>query len=78
MYYLKGRLQPTRSLGDYYLKKAEYYSEDGEYDGPYLSCEPKIDEHIITKAHRFMVIASDGLWDVLTRQEVMNTLMEEP
>ena len=25
-FYLKGRLQPTRTIGDYYLKKEQYYT----------------------------------------------------
>lgn len=74
-FYLKGRLQPTRSIGDYYLKKEEYYVGDGTFKGPYLSCNPDIGEFTLTQAHRYMVLASDGLWDVLSRNEVMSSLM---
>ena len=66
-FYLKGRLQPTRTIGDYYLKKEEYYTEGGSFKGPYLTCQPDIEEHLITKAHKFMIVASDGVWDFLTK-----------
>lgn len=41
-YYLKGRLQPTRTIGDYYLKKEQHYQGPGTFQGPYLSCLPDI------------------------------------
>ncbi len=72
---MKGRLQPTRSIGDYYLKKKEYYIGEDIFKGPYLSCIPEIDEHKITKSHKYMVIASDGIWDALSKNEVLNILM---
>lgn len=31
-------LQPTRSIGDYYLKHKQYYLGEDEFKGPYLSC----------------------------------------
>lgn len=75
MFYLKGRLQPTRTIGDYYLKKEQYYSGEGKFKGPYLSCEPDVTEFKLTGGHRYMVLASDGLWDVLSRNDVMASLM---
>ena len=74
-FYLKGRLQPTRTLGDYYLKKKEYYNGEGPFRGPYLSCEPDVNEFKLTSAHKYMVLASDGLWDVLSKGEVIEALM---
>ena len=77
MFYLKGRLQPTRTIGDYYLKKEEHYNGSGEFQGPYLTCQPDVGEHQITQAHRYMVIASDGVWDALGKADVMQLLLEE-
>jgi serine/threonine protein phosphatase PrpC len=37
------------------------------FKGPYLSCEPDILYYKLTKNHKYMVIASDGVWDVLSR-----------
>jgi serine/threonine protein phosphatase PrpC len=68
-------LQPTRTIGDYYLKKKEYYLGGDGFKGPYLSCIPDVTEHQLTKSHKFMVIASDGIWDVLSKNEVMSILM---
>jgi len=42
VFYLKGMLQPTRSIGDYYLKHKEHYFGEDEFKGPYISCEPDI------------------------------------
>lgn len=75
--YLKGRLQPTRTIGDYYLKNKNYYYGDDEFKGPYLSCQPDVNEHHLTSSHKYMVIASDGIWDVLNKNEVMNSLLME-
>ena len=77
VYYLKGRLQPTRTIGDYYLKKEEYYLGEDTYKGPYLNCVPEIGEHKITKAHKYMIIASDGIWDALSKTQLLNILMRE-
>lgn len=74
-YYLKGRLQPTRSLGDYYLKKEEHFAGSGQFKGPYLTSNPDVHDFQLTPAHKYMVLASDGLWDVLSRNEVMLSLM---
>jgi serine/threonine protein phosphatase PrpC len=68
-------LQPTRSIGDYYLKKEEHYVGTGQFKGPYLSCEPDVNEFLLTSAHRYIILASDGLWDVLSTNEVMRSLM---
>lgn len=39
--YTKGRLQPTRSLGDYYLKYKEYnFTNLKVFTGPYIVAEP--------------------------------------
>lgn len=48
VFYLKGRLQPTRTIGDYYLKKEQHFQGPGEFKGPYLTCLPDITEHRIT------------------------------
>lgn len=36
--YVKGRLQPTRSLGDFYLKNSEYnFTNLAIFTGPYIT-----------------------------------------
>jgi pyruvate dehydrogenase phosphatase len=76
-YYLKGRLQPTRTLGDYYLKREQYYQGPGQFKGPYLHCTPDVVEHQLTTAHRYLVVASDGVWDSLTKNQVAQALLRE-
>ena len=50
---LKGSLALTRSLGDHYLKNSG------------LSYEPSLIKKILTPADELLVLASDGLWDVV-------------
>jgi serine/threonine protein phosphatase PrpC len=48
-----GQLAVTRALGDHALKT----------EG--VICSPHVDRHVITPDDRIMIIASDGLWDVV-------------
>ncbi|KAM3300342.1 hypothetical protein ACQJBY_041390 [Aegilops geniculata] len=51
-----GVLSTSRSIGDYYLK-------------PYVSAEPEVTAVERTGKDEFLVLASDGLWDVVSNQE---------
>lgn len=78
--YVKGRLQPTRSLGDLRLKHSEFnnpqnFSSDHDYQsvlktftGPYINWEPEIKVIPLEKSFKAIVLATDGLWDELQRQ----------
>ena len=81
--YVKGRLQPTRSLGDFHLKYAEfnnhvqtkdnskkYKKEIAGFDGPYISSEPDIKIFELTKKDKYLLMATDGLWDFLRSREI--------
>lgn len=76
---LLGELAPLRSLGDYRYKwtteqltklavpfvgqkaiPANYHTP------PYLSARPEIFYHRITPQDSFLILASDGLWDMMT------------
>lgn len=83
--YVKGRLQPTRSLGDFYLKYSEFNGPEYQhgdrsrgrhipapYTPPYISATPEIKTHQLTSKDRFLIIGSDGVWDFLDNQEVSN------
>ena len=48
----------SRSLGDEMAHKIG------------VSCEPELYRHEITPDDKFLVIATDGLWDVLTNDQV--------
>lgn len=58
-------LAMTRSIGDKYLKKVGVINE------------PEITSRHLTKDDKFLVIASDGIWDVLTNEEVTRIIEKE-
>jgi pyruvate dehydrogenase phosphatase len=76
---LLGELAPLRSLGDYRYKwPIEILSDiavplvgqkaipPNYLTPPYLSAKPDIYYHRLAPKDRFLIIASDGLWDMLT------------
>lgn len=74
--YVKGRLQPTRSFGDFRLKYKEFntlpatQSIAAYKQGPYITHEPDIRVFNIQKKHKYIVMGCDGLWDELSKGEV--------
>jgi serine/threonine protein phosphatase PrpC len=48
----------------------EYQSPLKNFSGNYVSPIPEITITPITSDHKYIVMASDGLWDQLGRQEV--------
>jgi serine/threonine protein phosphatase PrpC len=55
-------LSVCRALGD------NHYNDHGDI----ISAKPQVAQEQLTPADRFLVIACDGLWDVLTNQEVVD------
>ncbi|MEK7801575.1 MAG: PP2C family protein-serine/threonine phosphatase, partial [Pseudomonadota bacterium] len=43
---------------------------------PYVTCMPDIFRYKLTSEDKFMVVACDGLWDVLGTQDVTNYILE--
>ncbi|KAK8655032.1 hypothetical protein V6N13_107624 [Hibiscus sabdariffa] len=66
--YLNGQLGVTRALGDWHL---EGMKEMGERVGP-LSAEPELKMITLTKEDEFLIIGSDGIWDVFTSQNAID------
>jgi protein phosphatase 1L len=60
---VEGMLAMSRALGDSELK-------------PYVSSEPRIVEGFFGTENDFVVVACDGVWDVLTLEEVIATVRE--
>ncbi|KAK6942122.1 PPM-type phosphatase-like domain [Dillenia turbinata] len=56
-------LQVTRSIGDDDLK-------------PSVTAEPEITEIGLSAEHEFLVMASDGLWDVVSNEEVVSIISD--
>ncbi|XP_040997309.1 probable protein phosphatase 2C 27 isoform X1 [Juglans microcarpa x Juglans regia] len=62
--YLNGQLGVTRALGNWHL---EGMKGTGERVGP-LSAEPELELVTLTQEDEFLIIGSDGLWDVFSSQ----------
>ncbi|ERM95663.1 hypothetical protein AMTRI_Chr08g207250 [Amborella trichopoda] len=77
---VKGLIQVSRSIGDVYLKKAEFNREplypkfrlSEPIRRPILSAEPSITTHTISALDQFVIFASDGLWEHLSNQEAVD------
>jgi len=50
---VNGKLAISRVLGDFHLR-------------PYVICDPFVDEIKLTSDDKYLIIACDGLWDMLT------------
>ncbi len=84
--YVKGRLQPTRSLGDFYLKYKEFNDPPDnigeryakrvidDFNGPYIDHLPEVNIYELTEDDEFLVLATDGLWDWLNENEVADII----
>ncbi|XP_061366639.1 probable protein phosphatase 2C 38 [Gastrolobium bilobum] len=83
---VKGLIQVSRSIGDAYLKKAEFNREPLPYkfrlhepfSKPILSYEPSISMHKLHPDDQFIIFASDGLWEHLSNQEAVNIVSNNP
>lgn len=80
--YVKGRLMPTRTFGDFYLKSQEFNNPDkmtSEYgfkkqrienfSGPYITHKPDIQVNDVHLDDKYVILATDGLWDEISEQE---------
>ncbi|XP_053305627.1 pyruvate dehydrogenase [acetyl-transferring]-phosphatase 2, mitochondrial [Spea bombifrons] len=52
------------------------YSPSNYHTPPYLTAAPEITYHKLRTQDKFLVMASDGLWDMLENQEVVNLVAE--
>lgn len=63
----------SRSFGDYALKK----KLKKKCGSPLISAEPNCIIQRLTEHHRFLILASDGLWDMLTNEDVIQILHDK-
>ncbi|KMT01359.1 hypothetical protein BVRB_9g213730 [Beta vulgaris subsp. vulgaris] len=83
---VKGLIQVSRSIGDVYLKKAEYNREPlfakfrlrEPFKRPILSADPSILAHELQPHDQFVIFASDGLWEHLSNQEAVDIVQNNP
>lgn len=66
--YLNGQLGITRAIGDWHLEGMKGTSGR---EGP-LSAEPELKMMTLTKEDEFLIIASDGIWDVFSSQNAVD------
>ncbi|KAG2325740.1 hypothetical protein Bca52824_008468 [Brassica carinata] len=83
---VKGIIQVSRSIGDAYLKRAEFNQEpllpkfrvtEG-FEKPIMRAEPTIAVHKIHLEDQFLIFASDGLWEQLSNQEAVDIVNSCP
>ena len=79
-------MQVSRSIGDMYLKKQEFNREPlyarfrvtEPLLRPVLSAEPTILVHDLQPNDRFLIFASDGLWEHLSNEEAVDIVNNHP
>jgi len=81
--YVKGRLQVTRALGDFYLKDkiftSPYMRKYTYFNGPYLLAEPEILIYTFDPKHqdKYLLLATDGVGDFLSSQLIAEMIGEK-
>ncbi|KAJ1686029.1 hypothetical protein LUZ63_017419 [Rhynchospora breviuscula] len=83
---IKGIIQVSRSLGDAYMKYAEYNREpikpkfriSEPFISPILTADPTIISREIQPNDSFVIFASDGLWEHLSNQEAVDIVHSHP
>ncbi|KAK8530031.1 hypothetical protein V6N12_060791 [Hibiscus sabdariffa] len=76
----------SKSIGDVYLKKAEFNREPlykkfrlrEPFKKPILSADPSISTHQLLPQDQFVIFASDGLWEHLSNQEAVDIVQNHP
>ena len=84
---LLGMLAPLRAFGDFKFKWPRSTIEEtlggvlGEHavpanykTPPYLTAVPEVTYHRLTPRDKFLILGSDGLWDMMTPMQVASSL----
>ncbi|XP_027365457.1 probable protein phosphatase 2C 68 [Abrus precatorius] len=83
---IKGIIQVSRSIGDAYLKRPEF-SFDPSFPRfhlpepirrPVLTAEPSVCSRVLQPNDKFIIFASDGLWEHMTNQEAAEIVYNNP
>ncbi|PWZ53039.1 putative protein phosphatase 2C 34 [Zea mays] len=83
---VKGIIQVSRSIGDFYLKKPEYsldplFRQVGPpiaLKRPALSAEPSVQVRKLKPNDLFLIFASDGLWEHLSDDAAVQIVFKNP
>ncbi|PSS36306.1 Protein like [Actinidia chinensis var. chinensis] len=83
---IKGIIQVSRSIGDAYLKRPEF-SLDPSFPKfhlpeplrrPVLTAEPSMYSRALRPNDKFLIFASDGLWEHMTNQQAVEIVYNNP
>ncbi|XP_078448471.1 putative protein phosphatase 2C 25 isoform X2 [Wolffia australiana] len=83
---IKGIIQVSRSIGDAYLKRGEFRMDPAYHRfrlpeplrRPVISAEPSISTKVLSPQDKFLIFASDGLWEHVTNQEAAEMVHSHP
>ena len=78
--------QVTRAFGDLYLKSHEFNREPlhtkfrvpEPFHPPLVTADPHIAVRMLAPHDTFLVVASDGLFELMTNQEVVDLVASSP
>ncbi|KAJ3303646.1 Protein phosphatase 2C 2 [Kappamyces sp. JEL0829] len=65
---VNGNLALSRAIGDFEFKNNTSLPAEEQV----VTCDPEITEHLHKDSHEFFVVACDGIWDVLSSQQVID------
>lgn len=83
---VKGIIQVSRSIGDAYLKKPEFalgpdhprFHLKEPLRRPVLRADPSVCSRNLQPGDRFLIFASDGLWELLSNQKAVEIVHNNP
>ncbi|GFZ12261.1 protein phosphatase 2C family protein [Actinidia rufa] len=83
---IKGIIQVSRSIGDVYLKKPEFFRDPIflQFGNPFplrrplLTAEPSIIKRNLKPEDLFLIFASDGLWEQLSDEAAVEIVYKNP
>ncbi|XP_020202203.1 probable protein phosphatase 2C 42 [Cajanus cajan] len=83
---VKGIIQVSRSIGDVYMKHAQFNREPinakfrlpEPMNMPFLSANPTIISHPLQPNDSFLIFASDGLWEHLSNDQAVEIVHSSP
>uniref|UniRef100_A0A1J3CJP4 protein-serine/threonine phosphatase n=1 Tax=Noccaea caerulescens TaxID=107243 RepID=A0A1J3CJP4_NOCCA len=83
---VKGIIQVSRSIGDAYLKRPEFSLDPSfprfhipeRLQRPVLSAEPCVYTRVLQTSDKFVIFASDGLWEQMSNQQAVEIVNKHP
>ncbi|XP_027175079.1 probable protein phosphatase 2C 43 [Coffea eugenioides] len=83
---IKGIIQVSRSIGDAYLKNPDFALDESyprfhlpePLRQPVLRADPSICTRTLQPSDKFLIFASDGLWEHLSNQEAVEIVHKNP